>query len=432
MSRVVINRESLNETSVFISRISIILVLYLILDSLLPQSLHRVSIIICTLLFTGVLNQTKMFQVLKNRVSKYAFEINEIKEIKIDPSRHDLVSSIYDIKEYLPNAQKWNNRRRILFRKMTGLQQQLARSTKYTEKLNTVDKYFERNNTILSTIVEEAIKRHNIKDFELKMIEKQAQSSKRNNYFRVVESLCHYARDWSVKPNDEIIPLLRYIKNQTMPLNDKNTTVIVPGSGLGRVAHTLASEMNFSSVHAIEFSWLMTLMNEFMYLKSGINDSLNVYPYLHTYSNHFKTADQLRPVQIQHSLEKPSNLNIHTEDFTKFAIAEHLETGQDPENVVFVTCFFLDTAENLVEYIQAINRISGSFKGVKKWINVGPLKYGTAAQIELSDEELKLLVESMGWKITDEQEPELLGYLTDKKGLWQGYYNVSKWTATRD
>lgn len=429
MPKLVINKESLNESTFFISRISIILVFYLILQAILPHSLQQLSIIICTLLFTTALSQTKMFQVLKNGISKYAVQINQIKEISVDPARHELLSSVYDIKEYLNNARKWNDRRRILFRKMTGLQQQLASSTKYTEKLNTVDEYFEKNNVITSAIVNNAIQKYEIQEFELTAVEQQARSSKRNNYFRVVESLCHYSRDWSVQENEEITPLLNYIKEKLQSEKNQNTTVIVPGSGLGKVAHTLASEMNFSSVHAIEFSWLMTLMNEFVYAKMNTGQHLNVYPFLHTYSNHLKTEDQFRSVEIQCSLKKPTNLSLHTTDFTQFDV-KSLDSVS--ENVAFVTCFFLDTAENLVEYIQTINRISSSFKGTKKWVNVGPLKYGSAAQIELSDEELKILLNTMGWKIIDEQKPELLGYLTDKKGLWQGYYNVTKWTAVKE
>lgn len=427
MPRVNFNPETLHETSSFLSKVSVILILYLLLTSFLS---NKFPIIICTLLFTTVLNQTKMLQSLKSKIAKYAFEINEVKEFKLPKDRQDLLYSIYDIKGYLDNAYRWNNKRRILFRQMSLYQQKLAKPIDYPNKLNLVDKYFEKNNKILSTIVTKSIEKYKVEDYELKLVEEQAKRSKRNNYFRVVEGLCHYARDWPVEPCNEVTPLLDYIREQCRDLNDTNTVAIVPGSGLGRVAHTLAEDMNFSSVHAVEFSWLMVLMNEFLYYNTDEKD-LDVYPYLHTYSNHAKPDDQIRPVNILHSLEKPENLSIHTADFTKFDIANHLKIHESADNLVFVTCFFLDTAENLIEYLQAINRLSSQFNGKKKWINLGPLKYGTAAKIEISDEELKILVKNMGWKITDEKEPKLLGYLTDKKGLWQGYYNVTMWSAEK-
>jgi hypothetical protein len=429
MPKVILNKESLHETSIFISRTSAILIIYLILTSVLSIS-NKLPLIICTLLFTAVLNQTTMLQTIKKRISKYAFEINEVKEIKLSSQRQELLTAVNDIKDYLDNAYQWNNRRRILFRQMSPLQQQLAKPVDYPKKLNLIDKYFQKNNKILSTILSNSIKKHDIKDFELKFAEEQAKASKRNNYFRVVESLCHYARDWSVQPCDEITPLLDYIKHECKNFNNEKTIAIVPGSGLGRVAHTLANDMKFSSVHAVEFSSLMVLMNEFLY--TTVNEKkVNVYPYLHTYSNHVTLEDQIRPVEILHSLKKPENLTIHTANFTKFDIGNYLKQDESADNLVFITCFFLDTAENLIEYLQAINRLSSQFKGKKKWINLGPLKYGTAAKIEVSDEELKILVKTMGWTITDEQDPKLLGYLTDKKGLWQGYYNVSMWSAEK-
>lgn len=374
-----------------------------------------------------------MLQKLKKKIYKYAYEINEVKEIKLDSNRNDLVNSIYDIKSYLHNAEKWNNRRRILFRQMDPSQQKIANSINYSDKLNLVDKYFSKNNQILSNIVSNSIAKYEVKDYELKLVEEQAKSNKSNNYFRVVESLCHFARDWPVKPSDEVTPLLDYIKSQCKDLNNDNTIAIVPGSGLGKVAHTLADEMKFSSVHAVEFSWLMVLMNEALYSKYPVDKSgkVNVYPYIHTYSNHQNIDDQVRPVEIQHSLKIPPSLNIHNADFTKFDIRDYLKDSEKLNNLIFVTCFFLDTAENLIEYIQSINKISSNFKGKVKWINVGPLKYGTAAKIEISNAELKSLVSHMGWKITDEKDPKLLGYLTDRKGLWQGYYNVTMWTAEK-
>lgn len=424
-----ISFEAIGESSIFISRTSTIILLYLVLRSVLPES-NKLPIIICSFLFTTVLSQTNMLQSLKKKIYRYAHEINEVKELKLDRSRNELVSSVYDINSYLQNAYKWNNRRRVLFRQMSPLQQKIASCIDYPKKLNLVDNHFDKNNEILSTIVSNAIKKYEIKDFELKLVEEQATASKRNNYFRVVESLCHYARDWPVTPSEEVTPLLEYIKQQCKDLDNDKTVAIVPGSGLGKVSHTLA-QLNFSSVHAVEFSWLMVLMNEFLYLKQENIKKLNIYPYLHTYSNHLTVDDQLRPVEISHSIAKPSNLAIHNADFTKFKIHEHLRPTESPENLLFVTCFFLDTAENLIEYLQAINRISSSFKGTKKWINLGPLKYGTAAKIEVSDMELRTLVKGMGWDFADEPDPKLLGYLTDKKGLWQGYYNVTMWSAVK-
>lgn len=424
-----LSKETLQESSILVSRASGIVVLYVLLKSLF-SSTSKLPLIVCTFLFTSVLGQTQMLQTLKRRIARMAYEINEVKQLTLTEDRHDLIASVYDLKMYISHAKQWNNRRRVLFRQMSLLQQNLTQVIEYPKKLNTVDKFFEKNYEILSYIISQSTEKYKIEDFEFKAVEDEAKLNKRNNYYRVVESICHYARDWTVKPCQEIDPLLKYIKKQCSDLNSSQTLAIVPGSGLGRVAHTLASEMKFSSVHAVEYSWLMVLMNEFIYSKYP-SSKLNVYPYLHTYSNHMSLMDQIRPVEIEHSVTIPQSLNIHHGDFTKFDITKHLKITESPQNLVLVTCFFLDTAENLIEYLQAINRISEGFKGKVRWINVGPLKFGTAAKIEVSNEELKMLIENIGWKFTDEQKPKLLGYLTDTEGLWQGYYNVTMWTAEK-
>lgn len=429
MFRVELSKETLQETSIFVSRTSGILVLYILLKGLFPLT-SKLPLIICTLLFSTVLGQTQMLQSMKRRIARMSYEINEVKPLTLSKDRHELIASVYDLKMYISHAKQWNNRRRVLFRQMSLLQQNLTQVIEYPKKLNTIDMYFEKNYELLQEIAKLASKKYNIEDFEYKIVEEQATLKKRNNYYRVVESICHYSRDWAVEPCREIEPLLQYIRKQCSDLNSSKTLAIVPGSGLGRIAHSLATETKFSSVHAVEYSWLMVLMNEFIYSKVS-SEKVKIYPYLHTYSNHLSLMDQIRSVEIQHSIKLPQSLQIHHGDFTEFDILTHLKIKESPENLVLVTCFFLDTAENLIEYLQTINRISDNFHGTVRWINVGPLKFGTAAKIEVSNEELKMLIQSMGWKFTDEQKPQLLGYLTDTLGLWQGYYNVTMWTAEK-
>ena len=102
-----------------------------------------------------------------------------------------------------------------------------------------------------------------------------------------------------------------------------------------------------------------------------------------------------------------------------------------------VTAFFMDTAENLIDYMDTINELTRGKNGVKNgyWINVGPLKYGTAARVELNAEEFAHLRKKMGWQDIDNRisldENQLVGYTTDKESLWQGYYGLAMWASER-
>lgn len=409
------NKSVLAESTLLLSRVSFACLFYLVLETVLPN--NKFNAIVLSILLAGIFNQSNMFQNLKKYISS-SVQRGQF-HVEVDESRGQLIKTIFDLSQYLKNGSNWNNKRRILFKKMSNQQQVVVNNVKYPQKLNKFDKLMSENNTVLSKVISMGKSKYKIHDSEIKLLEALPNKGN-NNYFQVVESLCHFARDWSPEHFDEVEPLLNYIKNQSSDLNPLKTTVIVPGSGLGRVSYELANQ-GFKSVHSVEYSWLMVLMNEYIF--QGNKDS--IYPYLHTYSNHIKTADQFRSVDVSSKLLKPESLQIHQGDFTKF----NLTPGENEENLLIVTCFFMDTAENMMNYIDTINNMCAKFKGTKRWINLGPLKYGTAAQVEFSDEELKQVIKSYGWEMKDEQKPELLGYLTDKKGLWQGYYNVLKWTS---
>ena len=66
-----------------------------------------------------------------------------------------------------------------------------------------------------------------------------------------------------------------------------------------------------------------------------------------------------------------------------------------------ITCFFLDTGNNIIEYIEIIYNI---MKDDGIWINFGPLLYHYAemeneCSIELSWEEVKNVIINMGFEI---------------------------------
>ncbi|GMG55538.1 unnamed protein product [Ambrosiozyma monospora] len=426
---------NVRESVVLASRIAVILVIHFILVALLPPR-NKLPVILSSLLGASTLNQSSMFIRFKQNMLKRMFD-KESKSLSIGKSRSDLLFAIYDIKQYLYRSKQWNDKRRSMFKMMTWRQQHICNQSNYAKKLNKVETKFVENNKLLTDLYQRAMERHCVSSWELK---EYAQGSKHNGHYRVIESLCHYSRDWSNLGDVEIQPLLDYIKLQFKGLDLSEFVAVVPGSGLGRVAHEIALS-GFNRVHAVEFSWLMTLCNEYVYAnlskeEKNPTNSYNIFPFIHNYSNHLNLENQIRGFQFKQLEKKPENLNIHTADFTTFNISQ-FHTDKDgvvkmPENLVIVTCFFIDTAENMMDYFDAIDRIASSFKGKKIWVNVGPLKYGTAAKVELNNEEVKMVREAMGWKTIDEAEtPKTLGYLTDVKGLWKGYYGVTCWACEK-
>lgn len=79
-----------------------------------------------------------------------------------------------------------------------------------------------------------------------------------------------------------------------------------------------------------------------------------------------------------------------------FVAGEFLNVYDEPANHgvwdVVVTCFFIDTANNVIDYLEAIYRL---LKPGGRWVNFGPLEYHYANQfaepsIELSWDDIKV------------------------------------------
>eukprot|EP00249_Psilotum_nudum_P012375 c23747_g1_i1 orf=810-1187(-) len=102
-----------------------------------------------------------------------------------------------------------------------------------------------------------------------------------------------------------------------------------------------------------------------------------------------------------------------------------------------VTCFFIDTAHNIVEYIEIISKI---LKPGGVWINLGPLLYHFAdalsfssqeeMSIELSLEDVKKIAFQCGLKLQKERTIETT-YTANQRSMMQNRYFTAFWTMTK-
>lgn len=318
---------------------------------------------------------------------------------------------------------------------MSWRQQNLCKQIGYLEKLDTLDTLIKKNQGFLNKVVESSINQYEISFSDFDIIKNFID----NSSYRVIESLAHFNRDWNMDDQDfELGPILSYIESQLASIvpssQISNTCIVVPGSGLGRIPYELALK-GYGHVHSIEFSGLMYLFNQFVYNNSHCDlKDLSVYPYVHNNSNFQHVNDQARSVLVP-QITMPANLSMHLEDFNTFELPDHQH-----DNIVVVTAFFIDTAENLMDYLDSINQLVKPFKHAH-WINIGPLKYGTAPKVELNMDELAQLRKLTGWKdihtLNTLQEPinsgenGLYSYATDKKSFWQGYYGLVGWNSCK-
>jgi len=83
----------------------------------------------------------------------------------------------------------------------------------------------------------------------------------------------------------------------SVPLEQRGgINVLVPGSGLGRLAFDIAHE-GFSA-QGNEFSYYMLLASNFILNKTQRINQFKIYPYIHSFSNIVKSSDVLTEATI--------------------------------------------------------------------------------------------------------------------------------------
>ncbi|KAG7661899.1 uncharacterized protein J8A68_004594 [[Candida] subhashii] len=362
----------------------------------------------------------------------------------------EVLSAVSSLRNYYRASILQLDRRRKLFKLMTWRQQRLCEDVGYLNKLKSIQKSIQTNSEFTNAVADHVIDTYGIsyKDFNLIDNNKNNNnSSVSSTNYRVLEALSHYVRDWESLENigQELIPIYNYVLkhlNNIIPEEEKSTTCLIfPGSGLGRMAYEFA-KLGYGAVHAVEFSGLMSTFAQFNFSPQK-SSSYKIFPYVHNNSDFYTTKLQLRIMNISLPGEKPDNFHLHHDDFRYFEIPNPEKYSQ----VVVISIYFLDTAENLMEYLDTIKKLTGPKlnNSIKRgyWINAGPLKYGTAAQVELNADELTLMRKKTGWLDLDSvytlKDPSsvgndtgLVGYVTDTQSMWQGYYGLNMFATARE
>ncbi|KAG8383913.1 hypothetical protein BUALT_Bualt04G0063500 [Buddleja alternifolia] len=245
-------------------------------------------------------------------------------------------------------------------------------------------------------------------------------------------------RDWAAegkRERDECYkPILKELE-RLFPNRSKERppACLVPGAGLGRLALEISC-LGFVS-QGNEFSYYMMICSSFILNYCQIAEEWTIYPWIHSNCNSLSDNDQLRPVSIPDV--HPASAGI-TEGFSMCG-GDFVEVYSDPSQVgawdAVVTCFFIDTAHNIVEYIEIISKI---LKDGGVWINLGPLLYHFAdtynqedeMSIELSLEDVKRVASHYGFDIEKESNIETT-YTTNPRSMMQNRYYAAFWTMRK-
>ena len=248
-----------------------------------------------------------------------------------------------------------------------------------------------------------------------------------------------FIRDWAIdgleERNTTYKPILEELKkffsNRTKKEFEEGINVLVPGAGLGRLMYEIA-KLGFKS-QGNEFSYYMLLCSNFIFNNTTKKDEFILQPLIHSFSNIFKEETAFKKILIPDESLAEELAKTDTGEMSMVA-GEFCRVYKDKINFFdsIVTCYFIDTANNIIEYIETIHDI---LKIGGLWINFGPLLYHyteneNEISIELSWEEVKHIIIGFGFEFK-KIEIVKATYSSNKESMSQRIYNCIFFSAIK-
>jgi len=251
---------------------------------------------------------------------------------------------------------------------------------------------------------------------------------------KVQSTIKQIVRDWSTTGADEREKCYKPLVSSILalyPANRAQVKVLVPGAGLGRLAFDIA--MEGFECQGSEFSLYMLFASNFILNKCHAVNCYKIQPYIHQFCNNLSSKDQLRMISFP-----DLDPNTLPED-AKFSMAagDFLEVYSSPEyfssHDCVVTCFFLDCAHNIIQFVQTIHRI---LKQGGTWLNLGPLLYHFSDMkgedsIEPDYQMLRAIILDIGFEFESEETSVPCTYSQNQASMLQYSYNCVRFTARK-
>ena len=226
-----------------------------------------------------------------------------------------------------------------------------------------------------------------------------------NAYDAMAQVIAHIARDWSPLGKNIRENIYQWCVDQVqvhVPMR-KEKKILVPGAGLGRLAFDIANkgyvtEANEISPVMVAAACAILQRNEAGVLHPFAMDFMNneVESNRRYDGVHFSTSDDggLNEDSIPSSPKEKTDegrLSYTVGDFSYYETKTHHNSFDS-----VVTCFFIDTAPNIYDYLNVIANVLPR-GGV--WVNLGPLQWHRDSILYPSVDELKDLIVAFGFRI---------------------------------
>ncbi|PYI09359.1 methyltransferase-like protein [Aspergillus sclerotiicarbonarius CBS 121057] len=336
---------------------------------------------------------------------------------KTDPSLPDgLAHCINSFEQYPFLAEKVLQRKHARYSKQTPAQKAISNQLGYAAHFENARKGIEVNARFSETIAQMAR--------EAYQTGPQALEDQEAADFGLVDlAFGHLSRDWSAQGAGErqaVFPPVLDGLEQHFGAAGKGKKVLVPGSGMGRLASDIAdlagydvtaNELDYGSILAYHL-----LTNHTTALHQHI-----LQPFV------TKWTHQANPAARYSALTVPDHWPNKA---VKLVEGDFLDLfPRDGEFDAVVTLFFIDMSTNVIDFLSNIHRL---LKPGGVWINLGPLKWSSYAALQLSAEEVLQLADLLGFDVDHASRKNIESqYAEQLDTLLKFTYVTQFWSATK-
>lgn len=241
------------------------------------------------------------------------------------------------------------------------------------------------------------------------------------NVSKVRSTLKQFVREWAAEGEGErkvcFDPLIAGLKKWS---SSSGKFILCPGSGLGRLPYELCK--SGFDCQGNEFSYHMILGSH--WVLNGAAPRV-IHPYVSS-----SAQTRLRPISV------PDEFPQKTIGQMSMCAGEFVEV-YEKQGFGFAdgiaTCFFLDTAKNILLYIRTI---AAAVKAGGVWVNFGPLLFHYAEQndevsLELSWSEIRVLISDY-FDFKEERDGLESVYASNAEGVSETVFNCVFFAAVRN
>ncbi|XP_077572234.1 carnosine N-methyltransferase isoform X1 [Stigmatopora nigra] len=333
---------------------------------------------------------------------------------------------------YRSYVQEYVNRAERQFRSLPIRHQNLLPSV--LPNLVRIRQCTDHNHQVLQAIVEHSVHMFENIEFGERQDIRKPRTSSTFDMDKLKSTIKQFVRDWSEAGQGErdtcYQPIIREIQRHfpSDQYDVSKVSVLVPGAGLGRLAWEIARLGYICQGN--EWSFFMLFSSNFVLNRCEKVNCLTLYPWIHQFSNNKKSADQTRPVRFPDV--NPQSLPEDT-DFSMVA-GDFLEVYSDADSWDCVaTCFFIDTAHNVIQYVETIWKI---LKPGGVWVNLGPLLYhfenmANEFSVELSYEDIRAAMVKIGFHFVVENESLHTTYTENERSMLRCVYDCVLFVARK-